>query len=108
MSRPFLSADGRYAVFTSRASNLVPGDRNGVSDVFVHNLLIGTTARVSVSASGEEADAASFVSGISADGSVVAYTSFAGNLVRGDTNRRRDVFVARIRVAGDVARSRTH
>ncbi len=105
MSRPFLSADGRYAAFTSRASNLVPDDRNGVADVFVHDLLTGTTARVSVSAAGEEADAASLVSGISADGSVVAYTSFAGNLVRGDTNRRRDVFVARLRVPVDRARS---
>ena len=105
MSRPFLSADGRYAAFTSRASNLVPDDRNGVSDVFVHDLLTGTTARVSVSAAGEEADAASLVSGISADGRVVAYTSFAENLVRGDTNRRRDVFVARLRVPADDARS---
>ena len=68
MSRPFLSANGRYAAFTSRASNLVPDDRNGVSDVFVHDLFTGATARASVSADGEEADAASFVSGISADG----------------------------------------
>ncbi|MGH3128244.1 MAG: TolB family protein, partial [Gaiellaceae bacterium] len=105
MSRPFLSADGRYAAFTSAASNLVPDDRNGVSDVFVHDLLTGRTARVSVSADGAEADAASVVSGISADGSIVAFTSLADNLVVGDTNGRRDVFVARLRVAGDVARS---
>jgi Tol biopolymer transport system component len=105
MSRPFLSADGRYAAFTSRASNLVPDDRNGVSDVFVHDLLTGTTARVSVSADGEEADAASVVAGISADGSIVAFTSLADNLVVGDRNERRDVFVARLRVPGDVARS---
>ena len=105
MSRPFLSADGRYAAFTSRASNLVPDDRNGVSDVFVHDLLTGATARASVSADGEEADAASFVSGISADGSRVAFTSLADNLVVGDTNGRRDVFVALLRVPGDVARS---
>jgi TolB protein len=105
MSRPFLSANGRYAAFTSRASNLVPGDRNDVSDVFVHDLLTGTTVRVSVSADGEEADAASFVSGISADGSVVAFTSLADNLVVGDTNGRRDVFVARLRRSGDVAGS---
>ena len=105
MSRPFLSADGRYAAFTSRASNLVPDDRNGVSDVFVHDLLTGATARVSVSADGAEADGASFVSGISADGSVVAFTSLAGNLVAGDTNGRRDVFVARLRLSGDVAGS---
>jgi Tol biopolymer transport system component len=103
MSRPFLSADGRYAAFTSLASNLVPDDRNGVSDVFVHDVLTGATARVSVSANGEEADAASVVSGISADGSVVAFTSLADNLVTGDTNGRRDVFVARLRLPGDAA-----
>ena len=103
MSRPFLSADGRYAAFTSRASNLVPDDRNGVADVFVHDLLTGATSRVSVSAAGEEADAASFVSGISADGSVVAFTSNADNLVGGDTNGRRDVFVARLRLPDGVA-----
>jgi hypothetical protein len=62
---------------------------------------------VSVSARGEEADAASFVSGISADGSVVAFTSLADNLVAGDTNGRRDVFVARLRVPSDVAQSIT-
>jgi Tol biopolymer transport system component len=94
VSRPFLSGDGRYAAFTSRAANLVPGDRNGVSDVFVHDLFTRTTTRVSVSAEGEEANDASSVSGISADGRVVAYTSVAENLVRSDTNRRRDVFAA--------------
>ena len=105
MSRPFLSADGRYAAFTSLASNLVPDDRNGVSDVFVHDLFTGATSRASVSADGEEANAASVVSGISADGSVVAFTSLADNLVVGDTNGRRDVFVVRLRLPGGAARS---
>ena len=102
VSRPFLSGDGRYAAFTSRAPNVVPGDRNRVSDVFVHDLLTRTTTRVSVSAEGEEANGGSSVSGISADGRVVAYTSVADNLVRGDTNGRRDVYVAvlDVRVAG--------
>jgi hypothetical protein len=97
MSRPYLSADGRYVAFTSRASNLVVADRNAVSDVFVHDLLTGTTSRVSVSADGEETNGASVVSGISADGRVVAFTSLADNLVPGDTNGRRDVFVALLR-----------
>ena len=105
VSRPFLSADGRYAAFTSRASNLVPEDRNGMTDVFVHDLLTRSTARVSVSADGEEANGASFVSGISADGRVVAFTSNADNLVAGDTNGRRDVFVARLRTRGEIAES---
>lgn len=94
VSRPFLSADGRFAAFTSRAPNLVAGDRNGMPDVFVHDLESGRTIRVSVSIDGREANAPSFVSGISADGRVVAFTSFASNLVAGDTNGRKDVFVA--------------
>jgi hypothetical protein len=97
MSRPFLSADGHYAVFTSRASNLVPDDRNGRSDVFRHDLWTGRTLRVSLTAGGTEANGDSFVSGISADGRVVAFTSLADNLVPGDTNGYRDVFVVRLR-----------
>ena len=97
VSRPFLSADGRYAAFSSRASNLVPGDGNGLSDVFVHDLLTGTTRRVSVSPDRREANGASVVSGISASGHVVAFTSSAHNLVPGDTNGRADVFVVRLR-----------
>ncbi len=93
MSRPFLSANGRYAAFTSRAPNLVQGDGNRMSDVFVHDLVTGRTTRVSISANGREADGESFVSGISANGRVVAFTSLADNLVAGDTNGRKDVFV---------------
>lgn len=96
VSRPFLSADGRYAAFSSRASNLVAGDRNGVSDVFVHDLLTSRTFRVSLAPDGREANGASFVSGISADGKVVAFTSLATNLVPHDTNGRRDIFVRRV------------
>lgn len=94
MSRPFLSGDGRFAAFSSRASNLVPGDTNGEPDVFVHDLETGRTIRVSVGPGGLQANGPSFVSGISADGRVVAFTSFATNLVPHDTNGRKDVFVA--------------
>jgi Tol biopolymer transport system component len=96
MSRPFLSADGRYAAFTSRASNLVPDDRNDKPDVFVHDLWTGRTIRVSLTANGTEANGDSFVSGISADGRVVAFTSLADNIVPGDTNGYRDVFIVRL------------
>ena len=96
MSRPFLSANGRYAAFTSRASNLVADDRNGKSDVFRHDLWTGRTIRVSLTANGTEANGDSFVSGISADGLVVAFTSLADDIVSGDTNGYRDVFVARL------------
>jgi Tol biopolymer transport system component len=92
-SRPFLSADGRYAAFSSRAPNLVPGDRNGKTDVFVHDLRTGRTIIVSVAHDRGPANGDSFVNGISADGRVVAFSSLADNLVPGDTNARKDVFV---------------
>ena len=93
MSRPFLSATGRYAAFASRAADLVPNDRNGVADVFVRDLLTHDTVRVSVAENGGEADGPSFASGISADGGIVVFQSSADNLVQGDTNGRRDTFV---------------
>lgn len=93
MSRPYLDTKGRFVAFSSRSANLVPADRNGVSDVFVHDLLTSRTVRVSVAANGAEADGPSFASGISGDGRVVVFQSSADNLVRGDTNRRRDTFV---------------
>jgi Tol biopolymer transport system component len=107
MSRPFLSANGRYAAFTSRAPNLVEGDTNGKADVFVHDLWTGRTTRVSLTADGTEADGDSFVAGISGDGRVVAFTSLADNIVRGDTNGRRDVFVAWLRRDTTFGRSGT-
>jgi hypothetical protein len=93
MSRPFLSAHGRFAAFTSRADNLVRDDTNGFPDVFVHDLKTGRTARVSVPNGGGEANSESRVTGISAGGRVVGFMSFANDLVRGDTNRLRDYFV---------------
>ncbi len=89
-----LSGDGRFVAFASVASNLVPGDSNGVADVFVRDRELGTTERVSVGAAGAQADGTSFghVS-ISADGRFVAFRSFAANLVADDTNGATDVFV---------------
>jgi Tol biopolymer transport system component len=88
-----ISADARYVAFYSGAYNLVPGDTNGVDDVFVHDLATGTTSRVSVDALGTEGDAQSIYPSISADGRYVAFHSWATNLVPGDTNGVADVFV---------------
>jgi Tol biopolymer transport system component len=93
MSRPFLSGDGRFVAFSSRAANLVPGDTNRFPDVFVHDLESRHTVRLNVADDGAQANSGSFVAGISRDGRVVTFQSFANNLVAGDTNRRRDVFV---------------
>jgi Tol biopolymer transport system component len=90
---PAISADGRYVAFESDASNLVSYDTNGVRDIFVKDVETGTVMRVSVSSSGEPADAPAFHPAINADGRFVAFHSSASNLVPDDTNGMTDVFV---------------
>jgi hypothetical protein len=90
---PAISADGQIVAFRSYASNLVVGDTNGVEDVFVHDRATGITKRVSVDSSGAEGNRASSTVAISADGQIVAFQSYASNLVAGDTNGVGDVFV---------------
>ena len=88
-----LSADGRFVVFESIATNLVAGDTNGVKDVFLHDRTLGTTIRVTQDPSGFEANGMSELPWISSDGRFVAFYSSASNLVPGDTNGLLDVFV---------------
>lgn len=91
--QPSISADGRYVAFASDASNLVDGDFNGVTDIFVRDLVKNTTTRVSVSTAGIEGDKASYWPFISSDGRYVTFTSEADNLVDSDTNGVGDVYV---------------
>jgi Tol biopolymer transport system component len=98
-----LSGAGRYVAFASLARNLVPGDTNLVEDVFVRDRLAGVTSRVSVGQGGRQANGASMIPSISADGRYVAFMSDAGNLVAGDTNHTADIFV-RDRIAGTTRR----
>ncbi|PWU23106.1 MAG: hypothetical protein C5B48_09185 [Candidatus Rokuibacteriota bacterium] len=91
--RPVLSANGRFVAFDSSASNLVAGDTNSVIDTFVHDLRTGKTVRVSVNGLGDQADGKSLFPAISANGRVVVFASDATNLVAGDTNGVRDIFV---------------
>jgi Tol biopolymer transport system component len=91
-SDPSISADGHYVAFTSEASDLVPGDANAGTDVFVHDRHTETTERVSLSA-GADPDVGSFDPSVSADGGYVAFASSAGDLVAGDVNGSTDVFV---------------
>lgn len=90
---PSLSADGRYLAFQSTAWNLVDDDGNGVTDIFVRDMRLKTTSRVSVDSLGVEGDADSEWPSLSADGRFVAFLSAASNLVPGDTNGAQDVFV---------------
>ncbi|HEV2748182.1 MAG TPA: Ig-like domain-containing protein [Allosphingosinicella sp.] len=91
--RPSLSGDGRFIVFHSDASNLVAGDPNGVSDIFVKNIATGEISLVSRSASDVQGNNHSFDPVISADGRYVSFNSDASNLVANDTNGITDVFV---------------
>ncbi len=89
-----VSADGRFVVFQSWASNLVAGDTNGLSDVFRRDLQLGTTWLVSQSMSGGGAAAGeSLAPDISGTGRYVVWASGAADIVPGDTNNRRDVFL---------------
>lgn len=100
--RTAVSADGRFVAFMSAASTLVTGDTNGDNDIFVRDLVAGTTVRASVADDGLESDPEAppplFIGGatgpsISADGRFVAFESGASDLVANDTNDWPDVFV---------------
>lgn len=88
-----ISADGRFIVFESFASNLVPHDYNRREDIFVHDRVTGTTERVNVDSNGIEANDDSWGARVSADGRFVSFFSWASNLVPGDTNSTGDVFL---------------
>jgi Tol biopolymer transport system component len=88
-----LSADGRYLVFVSQASDLVPNDTNGFQDVFVRDLQAGSQTLVSMATDGTQADSLSHSPVISADGRSVAFLSSATNLAGQVTNRQDNVYV---------------
>ncbi len=88
-----LDGSGRFVAFESLATDLVPGDTNRVSDVFVHDRQTGETTRVSVDSRGRQANGASSAPSLSADGRFVGFGSYGSNLVDGDTNQEIDVFV---------------
>jgi Tol biopolymer transport system component len=91
-SRATISADGRYVAFSSTASNLVAGDTNAKADVFLHDLKQGSTVRVSVDSDGLQSNGNSLDSALSADGSVIVFTSGASNLYPLDGNDTWDVY----------------
>jgi Tol biopolymer transport system component len=90
---PAISADGRFVAFESLSSNLVSGDTNHDRDIFVHDGRTGLTERLSISSSGYQANDLSLNASISATGNIVAFESYASNLVMGDTNGFSDAFV---------------
>ena len=89
-----VTPDGRYVLFNSSASNLVAGDTNGKSDVFVRDVVSGRTHRVDLGPNRRQANASAVGTAISANGRYVVFTSTASNLTRRpDTNHVSDVFL---------------
>lgn len=101
---PSISSDGRFVAFSSIASNLVQGDSNGMGDIFLHDRTLGLTTLLSKSTLGTSGSGRSFYPAISGDGSRVAFSSFASDLVFGDSNAKSDVFVW-TKVTNDIVRA---
>ncbi len=88
-----ISADGRFVAFHSAATNLVPGDTNDDTDIFVRDRQLGLTERVSVRSGSGQVYGDSEYPSISAGGRYVAFQSYAYDLVPGDTDGYLDIFV---------------
>ena len=97
-----VSTNGQFVLFESRAGNLVAGNSNWIGDIYVRDLLAGTTAAASEATNGGQANGRSYDAVMTPDGRYVAFASQASNLVPGDNNTIPDVFV-RDMVAGTTA-----
>jgi Tol biopolymer transport system component len=109
LSRPDVSADGRFVAFDSQASNLVTGDTNGKTvDVFVRDRKRHTTELVSVDSLEKQGTGDSARPAVSANGRFIAFDTTSA-LVPEDTNQVLDVYLRdrkkgttkRISVAGN-------
>jgi Tol biopolymer transport system component len=93
-TNPSISADGRYIVYESLATNIIDNDTNGYSDIFVYDTLTDTTSRISLGQLGDQAVGGdSTYPAISANGRFIAYMSEATNLFDQDFNSASDIFV---------------
>ena len=99
---PTVSLDGRFVAFQTNSGNLI-GDGNHESHILVKDRVTGAFERVSATSTGDPADLLSEHPDITPDGRFVTFFSLATNLVPGDTNNRRDIFV-RDRQSGTVVR----
>ncbi len=92
-SNPSCSNDGKVIAFLSGATNLSSGDLNQAVDVFVRDLDMNTTTKVSGNPGGGDADGAAWDCAISGNGRFVLFSSAATNVIVGDTNGKVDVFL---------------
>lgn len=104
-SAPSISDEGRRVAFRSGSTTLVIDDTNDRPDIFVHDFALEQTLRASVATDGSETNDSSDSPVISSDGSTVAFRSEADNLVAGDTNGVRDIFVRRLAIGTTVRAS---
>jgi Tol biopolymer transport system component len=88
-----VTPDARFVAFYSRANNLVAGDTNGASDIFLRDRSLGLTERVSVASGGTQGNNNCFHLALSANGRFVAFESLASNFIPGDTNNELDIFL---------------
>jgi Tol biopolymer transport system component len=89
---PSISGNGRLVAFRSTASNLVPGDTNRRTDAFVYDRGTGEIRRASIATRGRQANRDIKTLNLSQNGRVAIFSTAASGLVRGDTNRRMDIF----------------
>ena len=99
-----ISSNGRYVAFSSAASNLVVGDTNNSQDIFVRDLLAGTTLLISVSTNGvSPGNADSYTPVLSANGRYVLFRSKASNLTRSATGGKTNLFLRDLQAGTNYA-----
>ena len=100
---PAMSANGRFIAFASHASNLIPGDTNTISDIFVSDRQQGEISTASIAVDGTIGNGASYQPAISADGRFIAFASLASNFANDDANGMPDIYL-RDQVKGSIER----
>lgn len=95
-SSPVITPDGRFVLFASKARNLVAGVANEVKDIFLRDLVAGTTVRLSSTPGGLGGNGPSVNPLLGPDGRTLVFTSFASDLVEGDFNQLRDIFTVQL------------
>ncbi len=88
-----VSTNGRYVLFESAASNLIPFDTNGLTDIFLRDTWSNLTTLVSIATNGTAANGASHGAVLTPDGHFAAFVSSAVNLASGKNNIMGDIFV---------------
>ena len=88
-----IADDGKYIIFNSDATNLVPNDTNNSSDTFIYDRLNQTVELINIAPNNTGADAPVNIGSISGNSRYITFASNASNLVANDTNAQRDIFV---------------